>query len=280
MVYLILAVASSALVALSIRASEDHITNKYGMLMSNYVICTVFSALFMDKGMNYFSQTGTGFMVGLGVVSGILYLASLLIMQYSTAHNGVVLSSTFMKLGVLIPTLMAIIVFRDIPKVTQLVGICIAIAAIVMIHLEKEALAEGNKKIWLFILLAAGGITDSMANIYEQFGNPAIKDGYLLMTFGVAGICAAMLAFSGGRKLSKTDVLYGVILGVPNYFSARFLLLALGDMSAILVYPTFSVSTLIVITVVGILAFKESVNKKKAVALGMIVLALCLLNIK
>lgn len=279
MIYLLLAIASSALVSLSIRASEKHITNKYGMLMTNYAICTVFSMLFMNKGLNYFAQNGTGVMVVLGVISGILYLVTLLIMQYSTAQNGVVLSSTFMKLGVLIPTLMAIVVFRELPKITQLIGICIAIAAIVMIHFEKEALSEGNKKLWLLILLLSGGITDSLANVYEQFGNPQIKDGYLLMTFGVAAVLAAILALSGGRKVSKADVFYGVILGVPNYFSARFLLLALGDLSAVLVYPTFSVGTLIVITLVGILAFKETVNKKKAVALGMIVLALCLLNI-
>lgn len=278
MLYLIFAIASSALVSLSIRASENHISNKYGMLMVNYILCTICSWLYMDKGVRLFTQNGMGFMTGIGVISGILYLVTLLMMQYSTKHNGVVLSSTFMKLGVLIPTVMAIVVFREIPKGTQVVGIVLAVIAIVIIHFEKKALNEGNKKIWLLWLLLGGGITDSMANIFGQYGNPVLKDGYLLLTFAVAAILAAVLAFREG-KLSKADVFYGMILGVPNYFSARFLLLALGDLSAVLVYPTFSVATLVVISMVGILIFKESVDKKKMTALGLIILALFLLNI-
>ena len=105
-----------------------------------------------------------------------------------------------------------------------------------------------------------------------------MKDGYLLLTFVVAAILAAVLAVRES-KISKADIVYGMILGVPNYFSARFLLLALGDLSAVLVYPTFSAATLVVITTVGILVFKESVDKKKMAALGLIVLALFLLNI-
>ena len=278
MLYLVLAIASSALVSLSIRASETHISNKYGMLMVNYIVCTLCSYMYMDKDMGIFMQNGLGFMTGLGIISGILYLATLLMMQYSTRHNGVVLSSTFMKLGVLIPTIMAIVVFREVPKDTQVVGIALAVIAIVMIHFEKKAIHEGSKKIWLLWLLLGGGITDSMANVFGQYGNPVMKDGYLLLTFAVAAILAAVLAFREG-KLSKEDLMYGMILGVPNYFSARFLLLALGDLSAVLVYPTFSAATLVVITTVGILVFKESVDKKKMAALGLIVLALFLLNI-
>ena len=47
----------------------------------------------------------------------------------------------------------------------------------------------------------------------------------------------------------------------------------------VVVYPTFSVATLVVISLVGILVFKESVDKKKMIALGLIILALFLLNI-
>lgn len=278
MLYLVLAIASSALVSLSIRASETHISNKYGMLMVNYIVCTLCSFVYMDKDMGIFLQDGFGFVTGLGIISGILYLATLLMMQYSTRHNGVVLSSTFMKLGVLIPTIMAIVVFREVPKATQVAGIALAVIAIVMIHFEKKAIHEGNKKIWLLWLLLGGGITDSMANVFGQYGKQVMKDGYLLLTFAVAAILAAVLAFREG-KLSKEDFIYGMILGVPNYFSARFLLLALGDLSAVLVYPTFSAATLVVITTVGILVFKESVDKKKMAALGLIVLALFLLNI-
>ena len=100
-----------------------------------------------------------------------------------------------------------------------------------------------------------------------------------MITFGVAAILSLVLAFSKGRKLSKADVLFGILLGIPNYFSAKFLLLALANMKAVLVYPTNSVGTLVTISLVGVLVFKEKLDRKKAVGIGMIVLALALLNI-
>ena len=279
MIYLMLAIASSALVSIIIRLGEDHVTNQMGMLLSNYVVCSICAIVCSNSDVVTAVQASGVFDIGLGVVCGFLYLAGLLLMQYNTKHNGVVLSSTFMKLGVLIPTLMAIVFFREIPKGTQVIGIVLALLAIVMIHFEKDALKEGNKKLWLLVLLLCGGITDSTANIFEKFGNPAAKDVYLFMIFFVAGVLAFVLVLKSKKKVSPKDVIFGVILGVPNYFSSRFLLLSLSSMSAVVVYPTYSVATMIVITVVGVLAFKEKLDRKKAIALGMIVLALGLLNI-
>ena len=279
MIYLMLAIASSALVSIIIRLGEDHVTNQMGMLLSNYVVCSICAIVCSNSDVVTAVQASGFFDIGLGVVCGFLYLAGLLLMQYNTKHNGVVLSSTFMKLGVLIPTLMAIVFFREIPKGTQVIGIVLALLAIVMIHFEKDALKEGNKKLWLLVLLLCGGITDSTANIFEKFGSPAAKDVYLFMIFFVAGVLAFVLVLKSKKKVSPKDVIFGVILGVPNYFSSRFLLLSLSSMSAVVVYTTYSVATIIVMTVVGVLAFKEKLDRKKAIALGMIVLARGLLNI-
>lgn len=188
------------------------------------------------------------------------------------------LISTFMKLGVLIPTLMAIVVFRDRPTLVQVCGIALAVIAIVLIHFEKEAAGAGARKLGLLVLLLVSGISDSMANIFEQLSVAEEKDGYLLMTFFTAFLIACLLMVGGKAKVSGKDILFGIIIGVPNYFSARFLLLALSEVSAVLVYPIYSVATIVVITVAGIVFFKERLGKKKAAALALILAALGMLN--
>jgi len=110
-------------------------------------------------------------------------------------------------------------------------------------------------------------------------GDPSGKDGYLFITFFVALVLAAAAALLGKTPVSKADLLFGALIGIPNYFASRFLLQALGSVDAVLVYPMYSVGTLVVITLAGILLFKEEVSRKKACALGLIVVALCLLNI-
>lgn len=276
MFYLILAILSSAMVSITMRVSEKYITNKMAMFMSNYAICIALSAAFMNWK-NVSAGLGAPALI-LGIISGVLYLVSFIFLKYNMQHNGIVLSSTFMKLGVLIPTVMAVVVFHEIPSWTQVLGISISILAIIMIHFEKEALQESNKKIWLLLLLVLSGFTDSMANIYEQVGKPEGKDGYLLITFFVAFLLATVFALREKNKITRKDLLFGMLIGIPNYFSARFLLLALGSVDAVLAYPMYSVATIIVITLAGVLAFHEQISRKKAIALGMIVVAVCLLN--
>ena len=276
MFYLILAILSSAMVSITMRASEKYITNKMAMFMSNYAICIALSAAFMD-----WKNVSAGLGVpalSLGIISGILYLVSFIFLKYNMQHNGIVLSSTFMKLGVLIPTVMAVVVFHEVPRWTQVLGIGISVFAIIIIHFEKEALQESNKKIWLLLLLVLSGFTDSMANIYEQVGRPEGKDSYLLITFFTAFVLATVFACREKNKITRKDLLFGMLIGIPNYFSARFLLLALGSVDAVLAYPMYSVATMIVIMLAGVLTFHEQLSKKKAVALGMIVVAVCLLN--
>lgn len=279
MLYLLLAIASSAMVSICMRLSEKHIKTEMGMFMANYAACVLLSFLFMNKGIDYLAKASLVPMVGLGVISGVLYLVSFLFLKFNMKHNGIVMASTFMKLGVLIPTIMAIVIFREVPKVTQIMGITLSVIAIIMLHFEKEALKEGNKKSWLLLLLVLSGFTDSMANIYEKMGSASVKDGYLLITFATAFLLTVYFTLTGKEKVSGKDLLFGLLIGIPNYFSARFLLLALEEVAAVLVYPTYSVATMITITLAGVFLFKEKISKKKVCALGFIVVALCLLNI-
>ena len=288
MIYLILAIASSSLISIFMRLSENHIKNEMGMFMASYALCAALAVGFMDKSapqllLGTHDQHLT---VILGIITGAFFLGGFLFLKYNMKYNGIVLSSTFMKLGVLIPTIMAIVVFGEVLSVLQIVGIAIAIAAIIIINFEKEpegadCLGEsktGNKKILLLVLLLLGGLGDSMSNIFEKLGPDSGKDGFLLLTFFTAFVITIAIVILGKKKLCKADILFGLLVGVPNYFSARFLLASLGSLEAVIVYPTYSVGTMVVVTIVGVIAFREKISKQKGLALGLIAVAIALLN--
>lgn len=279
MIYLLLAIASSSMVSICMRLSEKHVKNEMGMFMANYAVCIALSYGFMNHTLTFSMERPVWMMWILGIISGILYLVSFVAMKVNMKYNGIVLSSTFMKLGILIPTIMAVLVFHEIPRFTQILGIGFAVAAIVMINFEKGASADHLKKSWLLGLLILSGFTDAMANIYEQVGSALLKDDYLMVTFIFAFIFAVIFAVQGKEKVGLKDVLYGMLIGIPNYFSARFLLLSLGNVPAVLVYPMYSVMTIIVVTLAGVTFFHEKLSRKKLAALGLIGIALCLMNI-
>ena len=110
--YLLLAIISSVFVSLIMRVSEKHVQNQMAMFMANYALCMLFSFLFMPKMYN----TVSSITIILGTISGFLYLISFVYLKMNMKHNGIVMSATFMKLGVLIPTLMAIVCFKEKPS--------------------------------------------------------------------------------------------------------------------------------------------------------------------
>ncbi len=281
MIYLVLAILSSACISVMMRASEKYVKNEMGMFMANYGVCMLLSFGFMKDVVQITNLVvkPAGVTLALGVLSGIMYLANFLFYKYNMKQNGIVMAATFMKLGVLVPTIMAVLVFREVPKITQVIGILVAVVAIILINFEKNALAKSKYMIGLLLLLLLSGLTDSMANVFDEIGNVEMKDVYLLVTFGTAFLITIGIICFKKMKIGIKEVLFGACIGVPNYFSSRFLLMALERIEAVLVYPTYSVATMIVIMITGVVIFKERLSKKNICALGMILLAIALLNV-
>ena len=77
----------------------------------------------------------------------------------------------------------------------------------------------------------------------------------------------------------RQDLLFGLLIGAPNYFSSRFLLLSLNDVPAVIAYPTYSVGTIVLIALLGVWLFHERLSRRQTLAMGMILAALALLNL-
>ena len=278
MVYLVLAMASSMSVSVIMRLSESHVKNDVSMLALNYLMCTLLALAYMGSPGALFGAGGSGFAVGLGILNGFLYLGSFLLLQWNIRENGVVLPATFMKLGVLVPTVMSIAIFREVPSPFQAVGFLAAIVAIVMIRFERGA-GRAKSALGLVLLLLGGGATDATSKIYEELGEPLFKNGFLLCTFIVALALCATLCVVRRQGLAPVDAAFGLLIGIPNYFSARFLLLSLASVPAVVAYPMYSTGTIALVTLIGVACFGERLSRRQAAAMGIILAALVLLNL-
>ena len=277
MLYLILAIVTSAMISSVMRVSEKYSKNNMGMLAANYLTCAALSWINVGS-FNVFGGAGGAMRtVGLGIVCGVLFLAAFVLLKWNIGKNGVVLPATFMKLGVIVPTVLAITVFGESPKVTQMIGIAAALGAIFLMQ------GRGKQRIssisGLIVLMLAGGMADAMAKVYEQYGEAALSEQYLLFTFATALVICVVMCAVKKQKIAQVDVLFGAAVGIPNYLSSKFLLLSLNAVPAVAAFPTFSVGTIVLVTLAGVLLFKEKLEKRKLIALGVILVALALLNI-
>jgi len=277
MLYLVLAVFSSMMISVVMRLSEKHVQNKTAMLAVNYVVCCAV-AMLVGGSLELFPRVeGLAMGVGLGAINGILFLAGFMLLQWNISRNGVVLPATFMKLGVLVPTIMAITVFGEKPGAAQIAGIVAAIAAIILI--QGGGKQEAGSSLGLIILLLCGGSADAMSKIYEEIGPGALREQFLLYTFATALILCIVICAFKRQRISPADLIFGALVSIPNYLSTRFLLLAVGEIPAVVAYPSYSVGTIIMVTLAGLIFFKEKLSRRKLLALGIILAALALLNL-
>lgn len=283
MTYLILAIISSSLITILMKASEGHVKNNISLLTINYVVCLLLSILFAvftgNSGMASIAEGAGTNALSLGLINGVFYVGSFLLLQYNIQKNGVMLPATFMKLGVLVPVLIAIIVFGEKPGALQIAGMALAIAAILLLNNNSESNSVVTAPKALIVLLLIGGSGDAMSKIYEELGDAAYKSHFLLFTFLSALICCSLTAILKEQQVTKNEMIYGALIGIPNYFSARFLLLSLSYVPAAVAYPTYSVGTILLVGAAGSLLFHERMESRQYTAVAVIIAALIMLNV-
>lgn len=280
MIYLALAMLSSMMVSVTMRLSEGKTKNNVSMLAMNYAMCAVLGVLHTGSLSLPADAQGLGFTLAWGALTGAMYLGGFLLLQWNIRKNGVVLPATFMKLGVVVPTVLSVAAFGEAPSALQIAGIVLAVVAIVMINTGKgESGAKAGSMLGLIALLFCGGLTDFTSKIYEETGNAALADHYLLFTFLAALVLCALLAAYKKQSLTLKDVGFGLLIGVPNYYSARFLLASLSSVPAVVAYPTVNVGTIVLVTLCGVLLFAERLTRRQGTALCVILAALVFLNL-
>ena len=280
MIYIILAVAASAAVTLVMKAAGNGKGNRYGILLGNYLTC-VFLALIQRRPAGLRPDSVT---VLCGIIGGILFVAGLVMMQKSIPANGASLTAAFSKLGLLVPLLLSVAVFHERLTLTRTAGILLAMAAILVIHSAPSEPSSGKISTPLLagVLLGCGS-GDAMAKVFEEIGEPAQESLYFLILFAAASLITYGLSVPEtkrtGLRIRKEDLLAGVAVGIPNYYSAAMLLKALDRLPAILAYPVCSAGSLVLIILLSGLLFRERLRSRTLKGILMILAALVLLNL-
>ncbi|MGM9947877.1 hypothetical protein [Floccifex sp.] len=267
MTYLFLAIVSSASISVFMRISRSYVNNEMGLLAINYLICIFCASLYIKD----FSISSSSF---LGFINGFFYWISFVLFNQSIQRNGLILSSTFQKLGILIPTLITICVFKELNSWIQLLGVFLSILCIFILQSPSEEQNIHSLSL-LCLLLIFNGSGDAMAKIFERVGQN--ENVFLWITFVVAFFLCFL---SNKTEITKYEIGFGVLIGIPNYFSAKFLLKSLYTLPALIVYPSYSVFTVFLVSCFGVFIFKEKISKKQFGVLIGFLLSLIFLNVK
>ena len=303
MFYLFLATLCSATIALIFKYTENSNSNRYLITSANYFIAFAIS-LFIILYRNLFSgiEKTDSFLnefkfllsqdsyilspyssiiwgIIVGSIAGFFFFSSFIFYQKSVKENGVGISGTFAKLGILIPMIFSIIFWRELPSTLQWIGIGLSLVSIVMVNLSSESLERFDIRPTIILLFVLGGMAEFSNKIYQNYALNDYKAVFLFFTFFVAFSISILFTIRDGVRFNLKDILTGFAVGIPNLFSSYFLILSLDTVKTSVAYPVFSAGSILLINLGGYFIFKEKIAAKNKFAIALIVIALVLINI-
>jgi len=153
-----------------------------------------------------------------------------------------------------------------------------------MINLDFSSNKFNYKSIkWSLVLLFfISGFTEFTSKIFEKYTLNQYKSLFLFSIFFTAFLFSLILlykSFKKGNSITKYDIITGICIGIPNLFSAFFLINSLKYINASIAFPTYSVGSILVINIFGIVVFKELLSKKEIIGILTSLISILFLNL-
>jgi drug/metabolite transporter (DMT)-like permease len=177
------------------------------------------------------------------------------------------------KLSVVIPVLVAWIFYHESLGFVKSMGILSSLIAVYFIS-KKDKQEVGNKHLLylpLIVFLGSGLIDTTLKYLQSHFVPAFSADDIVTATFFFAGIFGASFlayrVFFQQQNINLKSILWGVLLGIPNYFSMYFLVQTLTQFDATFIFPINNIGIVAGSAITAFFAFKEKLNKQNLVGL-------------
>lgn len=214
---------------------------------------------------------------------GFVFIMLFQLMAYASQKIDIATTTIANKITFIFPTAMGIMFFGEDWNILKILGFLIAITSILLTVENKGSLPKKNSILIILILFIGGGLLECLLNYSNKALiaplDTSIFFGYLFFFAFLFGIFILVWRIIKGQKLpSLKDILWGTILGIPNYFSMYLLLESLDELPSSSVFPIANMGVILISTLFSVVLFKEKISKKKGLALACSILAIILIS--
>ena len=220
------------------------------------------------------------------IVAAILFISLFILMGLSSQKNGVAITSVAVKMSMAASVFGMIFLYNESVSTLKILGILFAFAGVVLVSWQSKDANENQKKsLWmLFALFFGSGILDLVLNYVQKNELKVLTPSlFSAFGFGMAGIIGLVVfLFQLQQKKARfafKNVLGGIALGIPNYFSIYLLIKSYKDTgwADSTVLAIINVSIVCIAAFTGFLVFKEKLNLTKGLGIIASLLAILML---
>ena len=271
MLFLVLSIITSTSLVIILKLFDRFKIDTFQAIVINYWVCTITGGVIENyyTFQNWQQVTNHEWLLP-AILLGIFFIGLFNLMGYTAQKVGLTAVSVANKLSLVIPVVAAFIFFNEQITILKITAIALAIIAVVMVTYQKND-TQHRISIWHFILpiilFIGSGFNDSVVNYVQKKMLPAEESGlFVIWIFQIAAIIGSILLivlFLLKKKIWQwRNILAGICLGVPNYFSMFYLIKALSNSGwqSSIVFPINNVSIVICSAITGIIFFKEKIS--------------------
>ena len=286
MIYLLLSVLSSSIIFVIFKLYDHFGINTLQAIIINYFIALSIGLAIDDQNLNPVRIINESWFPGT-VILGFLFISVFYLAAITTQRSGLSVVSVATKMSVVLPVLSGIILYQESTRVIKIVGIILALVAVYLTSVKKKEGPAIKKKNLVFPLLVffGSGIIDTTLKFLETKYVAAVDVALFTSTIfavaGCIGICILIFqVIKKDLKISFRNIAGGIALGIPNFFSIYFLILALRTegLESSTVFPVNNVAIVLLSTFLGILFFQERLLPKNWFGIFLAILSIILIS--
>ncbi len=263
-----MSILSSCLIYFIFKLISQSKANLFYAIILNYIIATSTGLLISGIPENL-EEIVTANWFYISVVIGILFIVLFFIVGLSTKHAGLTITSIGTKMSVVFPMLFSILYYNEKIHSLKIVGIFLALLSIVLASIKKKQGKSDMKEfIYPFCLFVGMGLIDSLVkfNQEEYLKNTGAIDSSTLI-FAVSALVGMLVLLirigKSKEKLRIITLIYGFALGLANFGSLYFMILALNAkfIDSSIVFALNNLFIIVISALTGNLIFKERLSK-------------------
>ncbi len=278
MTNLILSIFFSSSLYVIFKFFEKYNINILQAIVSNYIVACTCGFMFYNESINITSIPKQPWFIG-AIALGFLFISVFNLMALTSQKNGLSVASVAGKMAVVIPVIFAIIVYKEQLTILSGLGILIALFAVYFTSVKENVLTFDKKTlIYPALLFFGSGIIDTTIKYMQTNYVPNNEIPIFLSTiFGIAGIIGFItLLLKKEQKIEIKNIIGGIILGIPNYFSMAYLIKALQNqhINSSTIFTINNVAIVALTTIFAILFFKEKLSNKNWIGIILAIISI------
>lgn len=285
MIYLLLSVLSSSVIFVIFKLFERFGINTLQAIIFNYFFAFSAGMLVDQQKLDPLKVISEAWFPGTFIL-GFMFIAVFYLAAITTQKSGLSVVSVATKMSVAIPVFFGILLYNESTGWIKISGIVLALFAVYLTSIKKKEGIKIQKRNLIFPLLVffGSGIIDTtlkfLETSYVAEADVALFSSTIFAIAGIIGILILLFqGVKGTLRLSFKNVIGGVALGIPNFGSIYFLVLALRTegLESSTIFPLNNVAIVMISTFLGILLFKERMLPKNWLGILLAVVSIILI---